>query len=417
MNDVRDELKAYLDGELPEGRAAEIAKAIEADPLLQQEAQMLRAIGEGIREIAAAPPAMGFERTMMAVTRHRRPWFTRWPGYVAVGSLVVFASASILFPTFSQSKEAALEDALFASSTGVSGKDGVPQMPSANAGEPEFAAKSKMERGGRTDGVVDLVPFDRDLTFTAGQPDETPTGGAESAGTPAPASTQPNAVPAAERLVVKSGELTLRVDDALASQQQAIRVTKGLGGFVANSTNSTYERGLPSASLTLRVPSKQFETAMEQLAAIEGAAEIVSRSTTGEDVTAQVADVEARLKVLRGEEEQYLEILKATRKIGEVLAVKERLSQVRQEIESYDAQRKVMRDQAALSTIEATFLQRPSVGVPEGPKNWANDAWSRAVNALEAVGTALAKAGIFLFVFSPVWLPVVLIGWWLARRR
>lgn len=410
MNDVRDELKAYLDGELPEGRAAEIAKAIEADPLLQQEAQMLRDIGEGIREIAAAPPAMGFERTLTAVSR-RRPWFTRWPTMVAAASFAVVAIA-FSGPLMSSAR--------FAPSSESAQVTASPMMPSAGAAEPDFEAKGRVgggTTGGGTGGggaPASAGEFADMATAPSDQKSEArpmPAPGAS------PASPEPNQVPVGERLVIKSGELTLRVDDALASQQQAIRVAKGLGGFVASSNGSTYERGLPSASLTLRVPSRHFETAMEQLASVEGGAEIVSRSSTGDDVTAQVADVEARLRVLRGEEEQYLAILKETRKIGDVLAVKERLSQVRQQIESYDAQRKVMRDQASLSTINATFLQRPAVGTPEGPKNWAGDAWAKAVNGLQAVGTALAQAGIFLFVFAPIWLPVVLIGWWLVRRR
>ena len=131
MNDVRDELKAYLDGELPEGRAAEIAKAIEADPLLQQEAQMLRDIGEGIREIAAAPPAMGFERALSAVTRRRRPWFTRWPALVAAASIAVVAIA-ISGPLMPQARLGAAAETSVASS---------PMMPSDNADEPEFMAK------------------------------------------------------------------------------------------------------------------------------------------------------------------------------------------------------------------------------------------------------------------------------------
>lgn len=398
MNDVRDELKAYLDGELPEGRAAEIAKAIEADPLLQQEALMLRAIGEGIREIAAAPPAMGFERALTAVSRRRRPWFTRWPAMAAAASIAVVAIA-ISGPLMNQARLSVATEAAPAAS---------PMMPSASPGD-EFMAKGQFgggTTGGTTGGGGAASAEDKEMAPAEAMPR-----------TAAPsASAQANQIPVGERMVIKNGELTLRVDDALAAQQQAVRIAKGLGGFVESSSGSSYERGLPSASVTMRIPSKQFENALEQLAAVEGHAEIVSRSSTGDDVTAQVADIEARLKVLRGEEEQYLAILKETRKIGDVLAVKERLSQVRQEIESYDAQRKVMRDQASLSTIHATFLQRQTVGTPEAPKNWAADAWAKAVNALTAVGTALAQAGIFLFVFAPIWLPVVLIGWWLARR-
>ena len=184
-------------------------------------------------------------------------------------------------------------------------------------------------------------------------------------------------------------------------------------GRVESSSKNNDEGTLATANLTLRVPVDTFQGAVNRL---RNLGRVTSDNLTGQDVTTQVVDVEARLKVLRAEEDQYVELLKATNKIGEVLSVRERLSQVRQEIESLDATRKSLRDQSAESTIHLALAERPKPDRPQQNENWAEDAWSAAVNGLSAAGRAIGKALVFLFVFSPIWLPIVMLAWWIARR-
>ncbi|MCO5297157.1 MAG: DUF4349 domain-containing protein [Fimbriimonadaceae bacterium] len=400
MNDVREDLKAYLDGELSEVRAAIVAAALESDPTLREELEALRAIGEGIREVALNPAVQGYEKTLSAV-RRRTPWWRRaLPVAATLGAAIVVVA--VVTPFYAQMREEGDTAATVAmvapaeapagalrDSSGLSYENGAqPAAPAAGAPSNGMnAEKAAAAEGSR-------LPADADWAKAA----------------------QPPVPPEAERLVVKNGDMTLRVDDALEAKARAVDMAAALGGYVESSGQSTRRGGLPVAMVTLRVPARQFETALDRLRHIEEGAEELSSHTSGDDVTGVVADTEARLRVLRGEEEQYVTILGETRKIGDVLAVKERLSDVRQQIESLEAQRKVMRDQAALSTIVATFEQRESVGQPAPSKSWAGDTWSSAVNGLGAALTALGRAAIFVFVYAPIWLPIVLLGGWLVHR-
>lgn len=412
MSDVREDLKAYLDGELSSERKAEVAAALASDPELRAELEALRVIGEGIREIALQPPIEGYERTLAAM-RKRAPWWHRAVPIAATLGVAIVVVV-VVFPSLRQLQEDRATAGTVAMVAPAEAPEGA--LRNSTGGDAAKSAES---------GVQERAPADAD-SWNGGAP-----AAAESpASPPAPSygthfndeqakSARTEAPAVVGRLVVKNGDLTLRVNDALEAKARAVEMAAALGGYVESSGQSTRSGGLPVATVTMRVPASQFETAFDRLRHIEEGAEELASHTTGDDVTAEVADTEARLRVLRGEEEQYVTILGETKKIGDVLAVKERLGDVRQQIESLEAQRKVLRDQAALSTIVATFEQRESVGTPARPSNWASDTWSSAVNGLGAALTALGRAAIVVFVYAPIWLPLaVLLGWlvWRARR-
>lgn len=400
MNDVREDLKAFLDGELSSERAAVVSEALAADPALREELEALRAIGEGIREVALAPPVEGYEETLAAVRRRPPVWRRVLPYAATLGIAIVLVA--VLGPL--------IRDARIESETAAT----VAMVPP--SAMPE--AGGVLSDGAKSENRA-AAPLARDdfEGMRGGSSPEATTFGQHYVPDPAAKAAQRGSTVApAERLVIQNGDITLRVDDALGAKSRAMAMAEALGGFVESSGQSTRSGGLPVATVTLRVPARLFETALDRLRNIEEGAEEIAGQTSGDDVTGQVADVEARLRVLRGEEEQYLTILQETRKIGDVLAVKERLSDVRQQIESLDSQQKVLRDQAALSTIVATFEQRESVGEPAGPTNWASDTWSAAVNGLSLALTALGRAAIVLFVYSPIWIPVAILAAWLVRR-
>jgi predicted nuclease with TOPRIM domain len=140
-------------------------------------------------------------------------------------------------------------------------------------------------------------------------------------------------------------------------------------------------------------------------------------NSNAQDVTAEYADLDGRLKELRAEEESYVQMLRAARRVGELMEIKDRLSSVRQQIASMESQRKALANESALSTIRATFEQKVRVEDEEKPKDGGFDeTWAKALNGLSAVGEFLGNAAIYLFVFAPIWLPPVLLFWWLGRK-
>jgi hypothetical protein len=93
---LRDDLKAYLDGELAPERMAEMREAIDRDPVLAREAEELASIGRGLRSAEIYPAAVGLEDTLKALEHHQRRPFWVWIAPVAVAaSALVFMTISV----------------------------------------------------------------------------------------------------------------------------------------------------------------------------------------------------------------------------------------------------------------------------------------------------------------------------------
>ena len=387
---MRDDLKAFIDNELTDAERIEMLHAIENDPELQAEAIELRQISRMIRDDIWQPEPTGLADTLEALRKNapKKPWWSATGLQLAVAAACTVVLGMILFPVFAQSKQSAKQTSAATEEKMKAYSDN--QRQTGFSKSPGRQRAGDEAGGGSVNGALSM---------------QTPA-------SPPPASAK-SQIYAQPRFQIKTANLSVEVEDVPKAQQEAESIAKAVGGRVESSSKKNDEGSLATAELTFRVPVGSFETAVNRIRKL---GRVTNDQLTGEDVTAQVYDAEARLKVMRAEEDQYVELLKATKKIGEVLSVKERLSQVRQEIESLDAQRKSLREQAAESTINLSLTERPKPDRPRENTNWLEDAWSNAVSGLSAAGRTLGSVGVFLFVFSPIWLPVVLLIWWFSRR-
>ncbi len=151
-----------------------------------------------------------------------------------------------------------------------------------------------------------------------------------------------------ERLIIRNANLTV-VSDSPTEQVAIIQgITQTLGGFIVSS--SSYGSGdHASTDLTIRVPADGFEQAMKQF---RGLGEVDSETISGQDVTEEFVDIQARLKVQRSLEGRYIGLLAESNTIADTLAVENELARVRQEIERMEGRTKYLRDQASMATIQ-----------------------------------------------------------------
>lgn len=379
MNDIREDLKAYLDGELAADRAREVESALASDPTLQQEADLMKAMSETLKSMATEPEVSGAQKTLQKV-RGRRRW-NLWQ-FGTMGGAIALAVVAVAFFRGGGGQ------ADFARA------DMAETMASAPASAPPAEEAAKMERAPSHEAVGGGKFQDNSLNM------------------PADAPTSSAAAPSLNPLLIRTANLSIRVASSQGALVEAERIAKSQGGFTTGTHHSVTEGSLGMATATIRVPVRAFDATLNALRAL---GEVQLDESNSDDVTLQVTDIEARLRVMRAEEESYVTMLRAARRVGELLEIKERLSSVRQEIESLDSQRKALRNQASYSTINVTFTEKPRAGDPK-PADWSGDTWSSAVNGLMGVLRALGQAVIYLFVYSPIWLPIVLIGWFVSRR-
>ncbi|MFB0538395.1 MAG: DUF4349 domain-containing protein [Anaerolineae bacterium] len=230
----------------------------------------------------------------------------------------------------------------------------------------------------------------------------------------------------AERMVIHTVDLRLIVKDTQASLEAVQDLASELGGYIANSRTWHTEEQL-SASLTLRVPADQLNTALEKLRAL--ALEVDSESITGEDVTQEYVDLEARLRNEEAYEKELLALLTETRertsRAEDILAVYERLTEVRGRIEQIKGRMQYLENMSAMATITVELvpseLMQPITVAGWHPTGTARTAIRALINALQFFVDAAIWIVLFgLPVLIIVALPFVALWYvirWLRRRK
>lgn len=218
---------------------------------------------------------------------------------------------------------------------------------------------------------------------------------------------------AAKRAVIRNGSLSVRVPKVEEAERKVNDYVSRVGGFVSSSESSDLTAASPTITLTARVPADGFDQAM---LFFESLGTRLSKSVKGEDVTAQLVDFDARLKIMRAQEDSFRKMLSEARDNATSNDLQTRIMQLRGEIESLAGQRKAMADLAALSTFSLTLVGETKGMAEVEDKGWAQESWNSSTTLFAGVFRGVGSIGIFLLVFSPIWVPAALVAFWLIRR-
>lgn len=222
---------------------------------------------------------------------------------------------------------------------------------------------------------------------------------ADSAPTPA----KPTAITAPpvdwDRKIIKNASVKYEVKNFDQYNKELRERIRKFGGYVAQEENHQYDDRREIA-LTIKVPVEQFEPMMNELQGRD--AKQVERTISTEDVTGQVIDTRSRLEAKKQMRLKYLEFLRQSKNMQEVLAVQNEINSIQEEIESASGRIQSLGKQAAFSTINLSFYE-PVAGFatpePSNPSFFSKtgEAFSR--------GAELVK-GLLLVIVS-IW-PLVL---------
>ena len=215
-----------------------------------------------------------------------------------------------------------------------------------------------------------------------------------------------------ERIVIKNADLSIVVIDPIAALDSISGMAEQKGGFVVNSyvykvTSSTGVE-LPAGNITIRVPAEQLDETLTEIKALVEDADIdvLSESVSGQDVTAEVTDLESRLRNLQQAEEQLLEIMDDATDTEDVMSVFQQLTSIREDIEVLQGQLKYYQESARLSAIYVNVQAKEAVA-PISIGGWRPSLiFQRALQALIDGLKFLANALIWIVIFVA---PIVLI--------
>jgi hypothetical protein len=220
-----------------------------------------------------------------------------------------------------------------------------------------------------------------------------------------------NAMIATQKLI-RTGQVSLEVklfDEAFAKLQ---RIASENGGYIADIKANRQDQGRASGTVVVRVqPNRYFQS----LDALRTIGKVEHEGVNTQDVTREYADLEARLTNKRRLEARMRELL-STRaaKMGDLLEAEQQLSQVTEQIEQMEGQKRYFQQMVSMSTITVelheplvvTKLQKPGLFAPVAVA---------ASNSIELLVQFLALL-VSALVFLAPWL-VLGTGTWVAIRR
>ncbi len=220
-----------------------------------------------------------------------------------------------------------------------------------------------------------------------------------------------------DQKIIKNGYLQLVVDDVAGTSARIVDAAARRGGFVQTSSISEQGDGTYRGDVTVRMPAKDFEAAMQE---IKGFATLVKHETsTGQDVTEQFTDLEAQLRNARAQEETYLAILQRANTVEDILKVQERLGMIRAQIESLQGRIQYLENVTSFSTISVSLSEEPTVRIPTKefrPMTVVKEAFQTLVAVFQYLIAGVIWVAI---VWVGALLPFVVLGWliWKLVRR
>ena len=135
------------------------------------------------------------------------------------------------------------------------------------------------------------------------------------------------------------------------------------------------------------------------------------RSLKAQDVTAEVVDVEGRLKNAQASAERLRTLLAEAKNVADVVAVEGELTKRETEIESLQGRLRVLTDQVDLATVTVRLTERDDLQVSDDLPGF--------FGAFRAGGVALVNVGLATLVavgFALPFTPLVALALWLRRR-
>jgi len=219
---------------------------------------------------------------------------------------------------------------------------------------------------------------------------------------------------AMNRKILRNAELTLEVSDPGTAQRKITSIAESLGGFVVLSESKQRQsEGKQDlvVNVVVRIPAQQFDAALNEIRS-QGTS-VIQEKATGQDVTEEYIDLEARIRTQKALELQFLEIMKQANKVADALEVQRQIADVRTEIEKLEGRKRFLENRATLSTITVN-LQTPT------PIVVSTSGFGR--NIREAVADSITVAGAivlflirFVIVMVPILVLIILPGALLAR--
>ncbi|KOA19084.1 hypothetical protein CLHOM_24650 [Clostridium homopropionicum DSM 5847] len=215
--------------------------------------------------------------------------------------------------------------------------------------------------------------------------------------------------------IIQTGRMNMETTTFDETLSQVQNYVNSIGGYIQSSSiqgrgitpdNSTSNR---VGTLTFRVPQNKYS---EFFTSAKSYGTITFQENTGEDVTEQYFDTEARVKALTIQEERILDILKKSDKLSDVIELEKHLSDIRYQIENLTGTLRKWDNLVNFSTITLQIQEVKEITkvAPESSNGLLKRISYAFTNSIKQLGIFFQAVIVFLFTILPFMLVAIIIA-------
>ena len=161
------------------------------------------------------------------------------------------------------------------------------------------------------------------------------------------------ALVAQNRIIVRTVNVELEVDDVVQSIEEISQGVQRDGGWVVSTDRSSKHIGF----ISVRVPAAKLDDALNWMRAV--GVDVLSEASTSTDVTDEYYDLRSRVESLQATEEALIRLLDRAEDVEDALAVQQELARLQVEVESHLGRIKLLEETAAFSLVHITLHLAP----------------------------------------------------------
>lgn len=174
------------------------------------------------------------------------------------------------------------------------------------------------------------------------------------------------------------------------------------GGYIESSdiTGSGYDdNNLRTATFTVRIPADKTE---DFTGGVGDLCNVVRKSESMRDETANYLDTESHLKALRAEETSLLALLEKAESIDNIISLQNRLSEVIYQIESYESSLRKIDGLVSFSTVDISLYEvEKETPVVTHERTWGEKMADAFTTALSDMGDSVKNFAIVFMGMLP----------------
>ena len=190
------------------------------------------------------------------------------------------------------------------------------------------------------------------------------------------------------------------------------------GGYFSNNNVYSYRSGYRNADYTVRIPAENFHVFLDQAGAL---CNVLSRSSTADDISEQYYDIAGRLTTQQTKLARLQELLTQAKNMEDIITIESAISDTEQQIEylsgtlnRYDAQVDYSTVHISLSEVyRLSNTEEPVQGFGSRFITALKSGWQNFVSDMEDLAISLAYSWMWVIV----WIVIIVVVIRAIRRR